>query len=79
MTAKDDRKNAFDVTFECLNCGRRWQQTFKTGDRVTTGWRGTRLESGRCTHDMGCRECHLIQCPSCESDEDVKVLNREPR
>jgi len=72
-------ENAFEIVYECENCGAEWSEEYpartviRTGDQVAS-------YSKDC-NELGtshCDCCNAVRCPVCELLNHVAVAERSP-
>lgn len=76
---------AFQVFYECGNCGKEWKCNYPEGTRVlnTSILRNSprvRCENDTLGHETSdCDICEIeIECPNCQIADTVSVIDRVP-
>lgn len=77
-----DGDAAFEVTFECSNCGDEWGERFPARTKVdrATGQQSVISRNKDCA-EIGLRNCDCCErvvCPTCELHKPVRVADRAP-
>lgn len=72
---------AFEVDYECKNCGADWTEQCESRTEIYKETLG-RLKVLQRDHDhigtRDCDYCHVVICPVCKLDNHVSVTSRSP-
>lgn len=78
-SGKERSEAAFEVAYECENCGAEWEDTYPSRTLIHEGTQ-TETHNKDCDSlgTVGCDCCSVISCPVCELVENVTVDDQSP-